>query len=126
MSAALEGGEWSAARPGHILAPGRTRYTFYRRMGGTQGRSGRKENLIPTGIRSPDRPARSRSLYRLSYRAHTICKTLAGGSSVGSRLMSCMCNAHHSRSGEGTLLKQVWQNAGHSSDFSLVNSSYST
>ena len=28
------------------------------------------ENLAPTGIRSPDRPARSQSLYRLSYRAH--------------------------------------------------------
>ena len=25
------------------------------------------ENLIPTGIRSPDRPARSESLYRLRY-----------------------------------------------------------
>ena len=25
------------------------------------------ENLVPTGIRSPDRPARSQSLYRLSY-----------------------------------------------------------
>ena len=29
------------------------------------------ENLAPTGIRSPDRPARSQLLYRLSYRAHT-------------------------------------------------------
>jgi hypothetical protein len=28
------------------------------------------ENLAPTGIRSPDRPARSRSLYRQSYPAH--------------------------------------------------------
>ena len=28
------------------------------------------DNLVPTGIRSPDRPARSQSLYRLSYRAH--------------------------------------------------------
>jgi len=28
------------------------------------------ENLTPTGIRSPDRPARSQSLYRLSYPAH--------------------------------------------------------
>ena len=26
----------------------------------------------PTGIRSPDRPARSQSLYRLSYPAHAI------------------------------------------------------
>jgi hypothetical protein len=30
------------------------------------------ENLAPTGIRSPDRPARSQSLYRLSYRAHVV------------------------------------------------------
>ena len=29
-----------------------------------------EENLVPTGIRSPDRPARRQSLYRLSYPAH--------------------------------------------------------
>jgi len=28
------------------------------------------ESLVPTGIRSPDRPARSESLYRLRYPAH--------------------------------------------------------
>ena len=28
------------------------------------------ENIDPTGIRSPDRPARSKSLYRLSYPGH--------------------------------------------------------
>jgi len=28
------------------------------------------ENLAPTGIRSPDRPARRQSLYILCYRAH--------------------------------------------------------
>jgi hypothetical protein len=28
------------------------------------------ENLAHTGIRSPDRPARSQSLYRMSYPAH--------------------------------------------------------
>ena len=28
------------------------------------------ENIAPTGIRSPDRPARSQSLYRLRYPAH--------------------------------------------------------
>jgi len=32
------------------------------------------ENLAPTGIRSPDRPGRSRSLYRLRYSAHTNLK----------------------------------------------------
>ena len=31
-----------------------------------------EENLAPTGIRSPDRPSRKKSLYRLSYRAHVF------------------------------------------------------
>jgi len=52
MTAALEGGEWSTARPGRTLPPGKTRYPFYRRLGGPQGRSGRAENFVPTGIRS--------------------------------------------------------------------------
>jgi len=52
MTAALEGGEWSAARPDHTLPPGKNRYPFYRRLSGPQGRSGRAENLFPTGIRS--------------------------------------------------------------------------
>jgi hypothetical protein len=33
------------------------------------------ENLDHTAIRSPDRPARSQSLYRLSYPAHSVKKT---------------------------------------------------
>ena len=42
------------------LYPGKTRYPFYRRLGGPQ-------SLVPTGTRSPDRPAPSKSLYPLSY-----------------------------------------------------------
>ena len=52
MTAALEGGEWSAARPGRSLPPVKTRYPFYGRLSGPQGRSERAENLVPTGIRS--------------------------------------------------------------------------
>ena len=52
MTAALEAGELSAARPDRTLPPGKTRYPFYRRLGGPQGRSGRAENLVPTGIES--------------------------------------------------------------------------
>ena len=52
MTAPLEGDEWSAARPGRTLSPGKTRYPFYRRLCGPQGRSGRAENLANTGIRS--------------------------------------------------------------------------
>ena len=45
-------GEWSAARPCRTLPPGKTRYPLYRRLGGPQGRSGRAESLVLTGIRS--------------------------------------------------------------------------
>ena len=57
--------------PGRSLPPGKTRYPLYRRLGGLQGRSGHVRKISPpTGIRSPDRPARSQSLYRLRYPAH--------------------------------------------------------
>jgi len=52
MTAALEGGEWSAALPGRTLLPIKTRYPFYRKLGGPQGRSERAENLVATSIRS--------------------------------------------------------------------------
>jgi len=70
MTAALEGGEWSAARPGRTLPPEKTRYPSYRRLGGPQGRSGRAENLVSTGIRSRIVQPVAQSLYRLSYRTH--------------------------------------------------------
>ena len=47
-----EGGEWSAARPSRTLPVGKARYPLYRRLGGPQGRYGRAEYLVPTGIRS--------------------------------------------------------------------------
>jgi hypothetical protein len=63
-------GEGSASRPGRSLPPGKSRYPLYRRLGGPQGRSGQVWKISPpTGIRSPDRPACSQSLYRLSYPA---------------------------------------------------------
>jgi hypothetical protein len=51
------------------LPPGKTRYLLYKRLGWASGPvwTG-TENLASTGIRSPERPARSESLYRLSYR----------------------------------------------------------
>jgi len=51
MTTALEGSEWSATSPGRTLHLGKTRYPFYRSLGGHQGRSGRAENLVHTGIR---------------------------------------------------------------------------
>jgi len=59
MTTALEGGEGSAALTGRTLLPGKTRYPFYRRLGGPQGRSGRAEKSRPNQDSIPDRPARS-------------------------------------------------------------------
>ena len=72
MTAALEGDEWSAARPGRTLPPGKTQCPLYRRLGRPQGRSGRAEKSRPRRDSIPDRPARSQSLYQQSYRAHNI------------------------------------------------------
>jgi hypothetical protein len=50
------------------LPPGKTRYQLYRRLGGPQGQSEQVQKILPpSGIRSPDHPARSESLYQLSY-----------------------------------------------------------
>ena len=45
-----------------VLPPGKSRYPLYRMPVWTGA-----DNLAPTGIRSPDRPACSESLYLLSY-----------------------------------------------------------
>ena len=51
------------------LPPGKNRYPLCRRLFGPQSRSGevRKISPPPTGIRSPDRPARSQALSRLHH-----------------------------------------------------------
>jgi hypothetical protein len=73
MTSALEVDEWSAAYPTCTLTPGKTRYPLYRRLGGPQDRSGQMQKISPpTGIQSPDCPARSQSLYWLSYPAHKV------------------------------------------------------
>ena len=70
MTAALEGGEWSAVGPGRTLPLGKTRYPFYSRLGELQDRSGWAENFVHTGIRSRTVQPVAQSLYGLSYPAH--------------------------------------------------------
>ena len=59
MTAALEGGEWSAARPGRTLPPRKTRYPFYRRLGGPQGPVWTGGKSRPHRDSIPDRLPRS-------------------------------------------------------------------
>ena len=79
MTTAIEGGEGTVSGPGRSLPPGKTRYISVltpkvQEAGWAPGPvwTG-AENLAPTGIRYPDRPARSQSRYRLSYPAHIHC-----------------------------------------------------
>jgi hypothetical protein len=65
LTSAVDGGEWSASRPGRFIARGRSpRYPLDRRLGGPQGQSGRcgeEKNLAVPGIEpGPSSP----SLYR--------------------------------------------------------------
>ena len=68
MTTALEGGEGSFSRPGRSLPPGKDPVPIAQETGWPPGPvwTG-ADNLASTGIRSPDRPARRQSLYRLSY-----------------------------------------------------------
>jgi hypothetical protein len=71
LTSALEGGGWPAPRPGRFT-PGKDPAPIVQEAGWASWPVWKcAKNLAPTGIRSPDRPARSQLLYRLSYRAHS-------------------------------------------------------
>jgi hypothetical protein len=67
LTSTLDGDGWSTQRPGRFTTGKVARFQLSSRLGGPQGRSGRVRKispLRPNGIRSPDRPARSKSLLR--------------------------------------------------------------
>ena len=68
MTEALEGGEWSAARPGHTLLPGKT--PILQEFVWAPGSVWTGGKYRPHRDSITDRPARSQSLYRLSYPVH--------------------------------------------------------
>ena len=69
LTSALDAGGWSTPRPGRFI-PGKDPVPIVQEAGWAPGPvwTG-AENVAPTGIRSPDGPARSESLYRLDYRS---------------------------------------------------------
>ena len=70
MTAALEWGEWSAARPGRTLPPRKDPVPILQEAGWASGPVWTDGKSRPHRNSIPDRPARSQSLYRLSYPAH--------------------------------------------------------
>ena len=71
LTSALELGWVVNCTPRPLFTPGKDPVPIVQEAGWAPGPvwTG-AENLAPTGIRSPDRPARSQSLYRLGYPAH--------------------------------------------------------
>jgi hypothetical protein len=67
LTSAIDGGLWSTPRPDRFT-PGKDTVPIVQEAGWAPGPvwTG-AENLAPIGIRSPDRPACSESLYRLRY-----------------------------------------------------------
>ena len=59
-----------SSTPRPHFTPGKEPVPIVQEAACAPGSVWRAENLAPTGIRSPDPPARSKSLYRLSYLAH--------------------------------------------------------
>jgi hypothetical protein len=66
LTSALGGGGWSTPRPGRFTPGKETRYPLAGWAPGPVWMG--TENLASNGIRSPDCPVCSESLYRLSYR----------------------------------------------------------
>ena len=66
LTSALDGGVWSTPLPGRF-APNKEPVSIVQTSWAPRPVWTGAENLAPTGIRSPDRPGRSESLYRLSY-----------------------------------------------------------
>jgi len=64
-----------SSTPRPHLPLGKNRYPFYRRLSGPQGRSGREENLVPTGIRS-----------------RTVQAVVSRYTDWTTRLMVCICS----------------------------------
>jgi hypothetical protein len=84
-------GWWVSVTPRPLSAPGKDPVPIVQEAGWTPGPvwTGTKI-LTPIGIRFPDRPARSQSLYRLTYPAHIfqLCYRTFAHPSIQARLIN--------------------------------------
>jgi hypothetical protein len=102
LTLTLNRGGWLTPRPGHFTPGKETWYSLYRRLGGPPEPvwTG-AENLAPTGILSPDCPARSGSLYRMSYPMAYVSKEMTpNGATVypsDTRTMRMQHQSNHNR-----------------------------
>jgi hypothetical protein len=91
MTSALEGGGWSAPRPGRFT-PRKDPVPIVQETGWAPGLVWMcAKNCTPNGIRSLDRPAHSQTLCRLSYLAHIMTIVQNGISAVSTRHQHKCC-----------------------------------
>jgi hypothetical protein len=106
-TSALGGGGWSAPRPGRFT-PGKDPVPIVQEVGWALGPVWTcAKNLAPTGIRSPDRPARSQSLQPTELPGpHKLCDTFVNLSRVCLFLPPwyCGCNVTGYGSSNGASL----------------------
>jgi len=95
MTAVLEGGEWSAACPRPHFTPGKDPVPILQEAGWAPGLvwTGRKSSTHQDSI--PDHPARSQSLYRLSYPAHIYYKKVKVKCTLLQALRLCTVRTAH-------------------------------
>jgi hypothetical protein len=87
-------GGWSAPRPGRFT-PGKDPVPIVQEAGWAPGPVWTcAKYLAPTGIRLPDRPARSKSLYRLIYPDPQHCYTSTISNFRALRYKRSCCNNH--------------------------------
>jgi hypothetical protein len=66
LTSTLDGGKWSASCPGHFTSWEMSRYPLDRSLSGSHSR-GEEKKCYPYRESNPGRPARTSSLYWLSY-----------------------------------------------------------
>ena len=92
MTAALEGGEWSEKRLGPHFTPGKDPVPIVQEAGWAPGPVWTGGKSRPHRDSIPNRPSRSQSLYRLSYRAHIqLYVHVFYGSTYGVEHVFCRC-----------------------------------
>ena len=94
MTAALEGGEWSAARPGRTLPPGNGPVSILQEAGWAPELAWTDGKSCPHRDSIPDRPARSQSLYRLNYPAHVLADTAVQNNRISKYQMNSIIQNH--------------------------------
>jgi hypothetical protein len=91
------------------LPPVKTRYPLYIEWAPGLVWTG-AENLAPNGIRSPDRPARSESLYRLRYPGHSIHNSHTLNDSFGGLVVSMLASGSRVRGFEPDRSRWIFSN----------------